>query len=253
MDKIRLVAPWGEAVTIFGDRGSPIRLAEGGLIGVGPSRKVPTVNILGAVGDTARLDRSVLDPGDGTLKLNVYSDRDGSAWHHASRVASMVEHTRYSQLIMVAGGVEYSADIRLKDGGRVDVPATDGLDFYQVSVPFVMDRSGWGRDHEGTGTVAVKNDGLDTVFPSVEWSGTGSLTLPSGKTIALPNVGGARILSLDKRDWCMVYTPDGAKDRDMWRKLYSQVGPEGVPPGETRTFTTTGTMRWRVGVKETWT
>lgn len=102
------------------------------------------------------------------------------------------------------------------------------------------------------GTVTITNLGDDMVRPQVRWQQGGTLVMPSGVRITLPTVPEERVLVLDEAESCVVLDPDGQPDELVWGSF--PVYPEGVPEGETRTYTAPegALVEWSVGYTNPW-
>lgn len=135
----------------------------------------------------------------------------------------------------------------------VDLREVDGYDL-QFSV--IADSGVWWMNPlTGTGTVTVTNPGDVPVYPRIRWKGAGGkVTLPSGASFTLPAAQESRIVSLDNADSCAVVDEKGVLDRALWRALHPTVMPEGIPVGQSRTYTLPdgSELLWNIGVFDPW-
>jgi len=129
------------------------------------------------------------------------------------------------------------------------------LSLEEQEVSVVCDEGVWFSSWQsGTGTVQVVNSGDARVWPRIEWTGSGRVTMPSGAPAVLPETTAVRILDLDPAESLVVTSTSGVPDYERWRALASAVLPEGVPPGARRTYTLPAgaTLRWRLAYLDPW-
>lgn len=131
-----------------------------------------------------------------------------------------------------------------------ELPQIEGLSMQVVCDDGVW----WQAERSEFGEVTISNDGDVRVWPRIEWEQACEVTMPSGVVLALPAVSGPRVLDLDQAESLVVTDLDGEIDRAVWQAVAPLVMPEGVPPGATRTYQTTGgaLVRWQRGYLDPW-
>lgn len=126
----------------------------------------------------------------------------------------------------------------------------------RLIVDVVGDRGLWPEPHTEPGPiVTVENYGEDKVYPRITWGpGPATITSPSGAIFPLPAVSGERTTYLDPFESGVVTDLDGEIDHDAWDLVAGLLFPEGVPPGQSRTWTLTNkaSMSWDIGIADPW-
>ena len=124
-----------------------------------------------------------------------------------------------------------------------------------VEIPVVADEGVWWSEvNLDTSIITVTNWGDVFLWVDIMWEGSGGVvTLPSGATFTLPPTTETRTLSLSRAKSLAVKDIEGNLDPVLHRQLRG-VPPEGVPVGESRTFTVPAGARvlYKVGVFDPW-
>lgn len=156
--------------------------------------------------------------------------------------------------------------LRLRlDGGVFDLPARVGevppapglkpRRGTRLGVRFIGDGGVWLQPYTHTGNVIVTNSGDVAIWVKIRWQGAGGVvTMPSGATFTLPTVTSPKTLWLDPGESNLITNDDDTIDETLWKQLRSQVFPESIKPGESKTITTpaTATVLWEVGYFDPW-
>ena len=124
-----------------------------------------------------------------------------------------------------------------------------------VEVPLVADRTGWwfAPVVRPAGVVQVANSGDLMLYPSITWTSAGAVAMPSGATFQLPTVAASRTVQLVHGGVGKVTDANGVLDKPL-RLTLSKFPSEGVPAGETRSYTipTGATLTYQIGVLDPW-
>lgn len=257
MYQLEYVSPAGERVDLTPAgrvTSGPFLLPDGvsGLVGQVEDRAITSVNVAGQV-----LDGVVVSPFTGALTLGLVSSLDDIAnkWAWFRSLFPVGRVGKYGTLRVRRGGESWSCHVR---ASSVLAPPSTNLGVSRVvqdvTVDLVCDDGFWSsRTFTSSGHTEITNAGDLPLWPSVVWSGAGaSVTVPSGVSFTLPTPpSGSRVMLLDPHE-SMAVLDGEVLDRDLW-PVPGAVA-EGVPDGETRTFSTTGesSLMWQEKVFDPW-
>lgn len=196
-------------------------------------------------------------PMDGSLTLHIRGDEDRSADDVWADLRKDFSRSKRGVLRISSPAGTVSCHVRLSSplGAPTQDPAFDEV-VLDVQVSLVADRAGWwfpAMSSAQSGVVTVTNSGDLTIFPTIRWRTAGQFIVPSGAKFTLPAVATDRIAYLSHGGVGRVEDTNGVADKAT-RSLLATLPSEGVPAGETRTYTipANSVLSWQVGVLDPW-
>lgn len=232
-------------------------IKSGGVTGLVGSVTDSTASPIGMPGQV--VTGQVVDVMRGSLTFHCRADgsRDAGRVQADLRSAFSALKSRQNEITLDSPVGEVHALVRLdgKHNAVVEDPSWDDDVVLNVEIPVVGDKGVWWADvPDGADIVTVTNWGDVFLWVEIVWSGPGGVvTLPSEATFILPPTAETRILSLSRAKSLAVKDIEGNLDQVLHRQLRG-VPPEGVPAGESRTFTVPAgaLVRYKVGVLDPW-
>ena len=232
-------------------------IKSGGVTGLVGSISDSTTSPIGEPGQVVT-DQAVENMrGTLTFHCRADGDRDAGQVQADLRAAFSALKSRQNEITLNSPMGEVHALVRLdgKHNAVVEDPSWDDDVVLNVEIPVVGDKGVWWADvTDGADTVTVTNWGDVFLWVEIVWSGPGGVvTLPSGATFILPPATETRTLSLSRAKSLAVRDMGGNLDPALHQQLRG-VPPEGVPVGESRTFTVPegASVRWKIGVLDPW-
>lgn len=255
MSEMVYVSPNGVVIDLVkpGDWSRRIAYAGvSGLVGAKTSSPLTAVNVPGQVPVGFRTTEM-----KGTLMLQVVGGPSESVDALVSEVNREFVSDAYGTLVLSRESApRLNARVRLD--GAIDFPKSfldSGDCDAEVGVPVICDDGYWATDVlSGADSVTVTNPGDVLIWPSIVWKGAGSVALPSGAVVTLPNAPDWRRLSLDPYTSHEVTDMSGTVDEPISDATAQLSLGEGVPQRQSRTYLTEGQVRleWKIGYLNPW-
>lgn len=253
--RLSYLSPHGREWRLIGPEHDGVWVVDGGITGLVGSGEDSASTLPGVPGH--RVEAVEVPPVDGALTVRA-GDGAGGVPETFSRFRSDWSFRVPGRLVLSGDDGAGPVWARARLAGPIAAPAHHPAELRGLvfEVPVRLDDGLWWETiSSDTDSVTVTNTGDVFVRPRVEWNGPGGrLIMPSGAAVTLPAVDSPRVLVLDNSRSNVVRDPDGTVDTGLWPSMVADLLPEGVPPGEARTYWIPGgaTLHWDIGHLDPW-
>ena len=240
MYRISYTSPSGRTWKLESGKNRGIFLAPEGITGMSGDADDNALTSVGIPGQ--QFSTLTIKPLTGVLTTTIVPTEDTTIAQLLARWRTDWSRTTPGTLTIAAPTGVLTTKVRL--AAAIDPPKKqpNKAKTLSITTQITADSGLWKTQpttHHGTAT--IHNPGDVITWPTIAWTQSDTLTLPSGATITLPEATTQKILSLNPIDSRIVTNTDGTPDQETWQKVAPGLIPEGIPPGQYRTFKVTKT------------